>query len=81
MTDNLTPAIDIANKRAEAEFMRVAKKLNRIVHQLEEMGENDMGLLMTAQARKFHKGTQELSELSYWIQRQLALAFNKETTS
>lgn len=68
----------IANKRAEAAFTRLAKKLARITHQLEEMGENDMGLLMTAQARKFHKGTQELIELNGWIQRQLALAFSKQ---
>jgi septal ring factor EnvC (AmiA/AmiB activator) len=56
-------AIERLDRQIKAAFGRLVLKLERQVHALEYMGENDAGLMSYEQAEKFHNATAHLREL------------------
>jgi hypothetical protein len=46
--------------KIDRDYRALCQKLNRLVVQMEEIGENDMGLLRQREARRFHGLTHRL---------------------
>jgi hypothetical protein len=60
--------IDRANESANAALLRIARTVHRHVAELQEIGENDMGILTRKFASKFHSGVEALRQFDFWMQ-------------